>query len=90
LGSALSGFDLHFYWLYSQEAYQDYYPTSFYGLSYPLIENNIINRSSKLRASDDINIHRNYYRFTENLDTIWPSRDKIEEVFQEVDQLKMF
>jgi site-specific DNA-methyltransferase (adenine-specific) len=56
----------------------------------PINVENILKRINKLRASDDINIHRNYYRFTENLDTIWPSRDKIEEVFQEVDQLKMF
>lgn len=50
----------------------------------------IENRITKLRPSDILEIHRNYYRYTKDLNSIWPSRDEIISLYQEVDQLEMF
>jgi len=47
-------------------------------------------RISSLRHSDILEIHRRYYRFTKDLDLIWPFQKDVEKSYQEIDQLEMF
>ena len=42
------------------------------------------------RQSDDLSNLRKYYRFTNNLDTIWPISDNNNEIYKSVKPLKLF
>lgn len=46
-------------------------------------------RLSKLRSSDDLSQYRNYYRFTKDLDSIWPEKNIKEDNILEIEQLKL-
>jgi DNA modification methylase len=56
----------------------------------PINVKHIEKRISKVMDSDNLDVHRNYYRFTKDLESIWPTQEDVEEVYQDVDQLKLF
>ena len=56
----------------------------------PINVNYIEKRIKRLRPSDDLSMHRNYYRFTKNLESFWPTRDESPIINQDHGQLELF
>ncbi len=56
----------------------------------PINAKHVMNRIKKIRSSDDISIHRNYYRFTQNLNKYWPSKHTAQKIKAPHDQLDLF